>query len=111
MHIGFVIFDNKEYLDALGLQQLLWLHLEKIGHPAMKNLEINFASHVGEEIEEANRSLGQVVGSKKGQSNPEHLSTAYRRLGLMLQNNSTVIKDILVDHSKDGRAINDCDTI
>lgn len=85
VHIAFAIFQNREYLDALGLQQLLWEYLESIDHPAMKLLEENFTNCVGEDIELANRSLGHAVNSKKGQADIEHLNSSYVWLGVMMR--------------------------
>ena len=50
IHIAFAIFQNTEYLDPMGMQQLLWKYWESIGHPALQNLVINFTNQVGEDI-------------------------------------------------------------
>lgn len=90
-----MFFQVPEYIEPLGLQLLLWRYYEKVGHPCLAAMEKNFFSWVGEDIELCNGSLGQVVFSKKGQSDPEDLSTPYRRLGMMLRANSTIRKEIL----------------
>ena len=80
MHIAFAILGSREYLDALGLQQLLWKYLEEKVHPVMQLLRDCFANFVGEDIELANRALGHAVRSKRGQGDLDFLQTAYLRL-------------------------------
>lgn len=93
--MAYAIFQNTEYLDAIGMQQLLWKYLEDIGHPAMNSLLLNFTNHVGEDIELCNASLGHAVRSKKGQSDIEHLSHSYRRLGVMFKRKTALSEQVL----------------
>ena len=95
IHICYSIFQNTEYLDAMGMQQLLWKYLESINHPGMKSLSLNFTNHIGEDIEMCNNSLGHSVLSKKGQSDVEHLSTSYRKLGVLFKKKSSMQEQVL----------------
>lgn len=94
LHIVFAIFQNTQYLDAMGLQQLHFLYLEEIKHPVLRLITENFRSFVGEDIELANRALGQSVASVKGRSDVEHLTNAYQQLGVMLHRKTAISEQI-----------------
>ena len=78
----------------MGLQQLHYLYLEDIKHPAMRLPRENFRALVGEDIELFNGQLGRAVSSIKGQSDVDHLTSAYQHLGVMMNHKSSISEQI-----------------
>ena len=102
IHICFAIFNNTEYLHAIGMQRLLWKFQESINHPFLAIIRESFPNLVAEDIELANRALAHAVRSKRGQGDFNHLDTAYRWLGSMLRHKETQRLNILQSRSLKG---------
>ena len=102
IHIAFAIFKNHEYLDAIGLQRLLWKYHESIGHPFANVLRQTFPNLIGEDIELANRALSHSVRSKRGQADLAHLDNSYRWLGCLLRHKETQRLNLVQSRSLKG---------
>lgn len=102
MEIVFAILKSPVYVVAIGYFLLQLEYYQAVGHPALEMLRKNLSNFVGEDIELANRYLGQSTQGRRGRSDSDSLDRSYRMLGVFMPVTSSVRPLIVQTHSLTG---------